>query len=44
MISPQECYFWMGGLAYDIHLELDISRSPSLDNIGDKDPKNHKFD
>ena len=27
--------------ANKLHLELDISRSPSLDNIGNKDPDNH---
>ena len=25
----------------ELHLELDVSGSPSLDNIGDEDPKNH---
>jgi len=27
--------------ANELHLELDVSRSPSLDNIGDEDPDNH---
>jgi len=27
--------------ANKLHLELDVSRSSSLDNIGDKDPNNH---
>jgi len=27
--------------ANELHLKLDISRSPSLDNIGDEDPNNH---
>ena len=27
--------------ANELHLELDVNRSPSLDDIGDKDPNNH---
>ena len=27
--------------ANELHLKLDVSGSPSLDNIGDEDPKNH---
>ena len=27
--------------ANELHLELDVSGSPSLDNIGDEDPNNH---
>jgi len=27
--------------ANELHLKLDISRSSSLDNIGDEDPDNH---
>jgi len=25
----------------ELHLKLDVSGSPSLDNIGDEDPNNH---
>jgi len=27
--------------ANELHLELDVSGSPSLDNMGDEDPNNH---
>ena len=27
--------------ANELHFELDVSRSPSLNNIGDEDPDNH---
>ena len=29
--------------ANELHLKMDVSRFPSLDNIGDEDPNNHIF-
>ena len=40
--ASKACKIWnVEAEANELHLELDVSRSPSLDDIGDEDPNNH---
>jgi len=40
--ASKACKIWdVEAKANKLHLKLDVSRSPSLDDIGDKDPDNY---